>query len=250
MADTVRTAVVGALTLLVVGAAACSTETELTIMAQGENAEGETVPLSNVKLDVIPYDIDELYDELESQTQPGSPPAADSLSVLAREYQEQCAAYRATSDSIEMVRQRATQIQQREGETSDAYREAFGEYQALVQREEQRFEQCQEVTDIYTGVRNQYREERTAWEEQAWPADEFAAAESTRVGDKPVQTVETGPEGMASVTVPNGDWWILGTAPVPGSISQQYRWNVEVTAEGGQDTVRLTGENAETQPVF
>lgn len=250
MADTVRTVVVGALALAVTVATACSTETELTIMAQGENAAGEVVPLSNVKLDVIPYDIDALYDELQSQTQPGPPPAADSLSVLARRYQEQCAAYRATSDSIEMVRERATQIQQREGEASDAYRSAFSEYQALVQREEQRFDQCQGVTDIYTDVRNQYREERTAWEERAWPAEEFAAAESLRVGDEPVQTVETGPEGTARVTVPNGDWWVLGTAPVPGSISQRYRWNVQVTAEGGRDTVRLTGENAETEPVF
>lgn len=250
MADTVRTAAVAALTLVAAFAVACSTETDLTIMTQGENADGEVVPLTNVKLDVIPYDIDELYEELEAQTQPGTPPAADSLRVLARTYQEACAAYRATSDSIEAVRQRATQVQQREGETSDAYRQAFAEYQALVQREEQRFSRCQDVTDDYTGVRNQYREQRTDWEERAWPAEEFAAAESLRVGERPIQTVETDQRGVATVTVPNGDWWVLGTAPVPGSISQQYRWNVQVAAQGGADTVQLTGENAETVPVF
>lgn len=250
MADSVRTVVVGVLALAVTVAAACSTETELTIIAQGEDAEGESVPLSNVQIDVIPYDIDQLYAELESASQPGSPPPADSLSVLAQSYQEMCAAYRATSDSIEMVREQATQIQQSEGESSDAYRSAFAEYQALVQLEEQRFDQCQEVTDVYTDVRNEYSERRTDWEERAWPAEEFDAAESELVGDKPVQTIETDPEGAASVTVPNGDWWLLGTAPVPGSISQRYRWNVQVVAEGGVDTVQLTAENAETEPVF
>lgn len=248
MVHSVRTAVLAALVAVV--AAGCSSETDLTIVAQGENASGETVPLGNVKLDIIPYDIDELYAELESETRPGPPPAADSLRTLAGTYQDACASYRATSDSIETVRQRATEIQRSEGEASDAYRSAFAEYQALVQREEQRFDRCQRVTDVYTDVRNEYREERTAWEEQAWPADRFAAAESVRVGEAPIQTVETDPDGSAAVTVPGGQWWILGTAPVPGSISQQYRWNVQVAAEGGADTVRLTSENAELEPVF
>lgn len=230
--------------MLVVG---CSTETDLTILAQGENADGEIVPLANVTLDIIPYDIDELYRDLEEQTQPGPPPAADSISVLAREYQQSCAAYRATSDSIEMVQERATAI---EDQTSDEYHRVFEQYQGLVAREKERFEECQAVTDAYTNVRESYREKRQRWEAEAWPEEEFDAAESTLIGDEPVQTVETDPEGRATVTVPNGTWWILGTAPVPGSISQQYRWNTRIEAGGGQDTVRLTGENAETEPVY
>ena len=62
--------------------------------------------------------------------------------------------------------------------------------------------------------------------------------------------METGADGTATVTVPNGRWWILGTAPVPGSISQQYRWNQVVDAGGGEMTVELTSENAELEPVF
>ena len=233
--------------LLALAAAACSTETQLTIAAQGQNAEGETVPLSNVSLDILPYDIDRLYEELEGRTQPGEPPAADSIRMLSQAYQDVCTAYRMTGDSIEVVQQRATAISD---QASEEYRQVFQQYQTLVAREEQRFERCQEVTDIYTGVRNEYREERGSWEERAWPAGEFAAAESVLIGDLPVQRVETGPEGRASVTVPNGTWWVLGTSPVPGSISQQYRWNVAVEAQGGQDTVRLTGENAMLEPVF
>lgn len=240
-----------AVAVLLVGlVAACSTETTLTMRAQGENAEGETVPLSNVTLDIVPYDIDQLYEELESGSQPGTPPPADTLGVLARQYQEICTAYRATGDSIEAVRERATQIARSEGETSPAYRQAFEQYQALVGRERSRFEQCQQVTDRYTAVRNAYREERRAWEERAWPAEQFAAAESTRIGELPVQRVETDPNGAATVTVPNGTWWILGTAPVPGSISQQYRWNLRVEATGGEQAVELTSENAELEPVF
>lgn len=242
--DRVRIAAVVALLL---GAAACSTETELTIQAQGDSAEGETVPLTNVKLDVIPYDIDALYEELEAGTQPGEPPVADSLRALSQVYQDVCTAYRATGDSIEVVRQRATAIRD---QTSPEYQQAFQEYQGLVRREEERFASCQEVTDIYTQVRGEYREERQAWEERAWPQEQFLEAESLRMGERPAQSVETDPSGMARVTVPNGTWWILGTAPVPGSISQQYRWNLQVNAQGGRDTVRLTGENAELQPVF
>ncbi len=239
-----------ALALFAGALAACSTETTFTIRAQGESAQGETVPLSNVTLDIVPYDIDELYQELESRTQPGTPPAADTLSVLARQYQEICTAYRSTGDSIETVRQRATQVAQSSGQTSPEYRAAFEQYQALVAREKSRFDQCQAVTDHYTDVRNAYRESRRAWEEEAWPEASFTEAESTRIGNLEVQRVETDADGSAMVTVPNGAWWILGTAPVPGSISQQYRWNVKVEAAGGEQTVSLTSENAELEPVF
>jgi hypothetical protein len=233
--------------LLVSLSAACSTETDLTIRAQGENAEGETVPLSNVRLDVIPYDIDELYEELESETQPGTEPSADSIRQLSQRYQDSCAAYRATSDSIEVVQQRATAITDR---TSPEYNQAFEEYQTLVTRERERFDECQSITDRYTQVRNEYREARRAWEEQAWPEERFTAAEAARIGEQPVQAVETAAQGTATVTVPNGTWWLLGTAPVPGSISQQYRWNVMIEASGGEQTIELTSENAELEPVF
>lgn len=228
-------------------AAGCSTETELLITAEGQNAEEQVVSLSNVTLDILPYDIDSLYASLEAETQPGSPPVADSIRVLSSTYQDVCTSYRVTGDSIEAVQARATAITDR---TSEEYNRVFDEYQALVAREEARFTQCQEVTDTYTAIRNDYRAERQAWEERAWPAERFAAAESVRVGTKTIQQVETEPDGTASVTVPNGTWWVLGTAPVPGSISQQYRWNVAVTATGGVDTVRLTGENAVLEPVF
>ncbi|CAN5787152.1 hypothetical protein BH20GEM1_BH20GEM1_17350 [soil metagenome] len=233
--------------LLVGLSAACSTKTDLAIRAQGENAEGETVPLSNVRLDVIPYDIDELYEELESESQPGTEPSADSIRQLAQSYQDACAAYRATSDSIEVVQQRATAITDR---TSPEYNQAFEEYQALVTRERQRFDGCQSITDRYTAVRNEYREARQAWEAQAWPEEQFSAAEAERIGEQPIQAVETDAQGVATVTVPNGSWWILGTAPVPGSISQQYRWNFLVEAGGGEQSVELTSENAELEPVF
>jgi hypothetical protein len=123
----------------------CSTETTLTIRAQGENAEGETVPLSNVTLEIIPYDIDQVYEELEADSLPGPAPQADTLRV---------------------------------------------------------------------------------------------------------QRVDTDQDGMASLTVPNGTWWILGTAPVPGSISQRYRWNERIEAVGGEQTVELTSENARLEPLF
>lgn len=243
MVDKARAAAAAVLVVV----AACSTETDLTIIARAQSAEGDTVALSNVNLDIIPYDIDQLYEELRAETRPGAPPEADSLSALAKTYQDACTAYRATSDSIETVRERATAIQD---QTSEEYRRVFAQYQALVQREEQRFEQCQGVTDIYTRVRNEYREARQAWEEEAWPPERFTEAESLRIGEKPVQTVETNQQGVATVTVPNGEWWILGTAPVPGSISQQYRWNERVMAGGGRDTFRLSGQNAEVEPVF
>lgn len=233
--------------LLVGIAAACSTETDLTITARGESAEGETVPLSNVRLDILPYDIDELYGELEAETQPGPEPSADTIRQLSQRYQDACAAYRSTGDSIEIVQRRATAITDR---TSPEYNAAFEEYQALVARERQRFDECQSITDRYTEVRNQYREARQAWEERAWPGDRFTEEETSRIGERPVQTVETGPDGTATVTVPNGRWWILGTAPVPGSISQQYRWNHVIDADGGEMTVELTSETAELEPVF
>lgn len=241
-------AALAAVTLVV--AVGCSTETELTIRAVGQNAEGETVPLSGVQLDILPYDIDSLYASLEVETNPGEPPSAGSIRTLAQQYQDACASYRVTGDSIEAVRQQATEIANREGQTSDAYRQTFERYQSLVAREEQRFEACQSVTDDYTDVRNSYREARSQWEGRAWPEEAFAREESLMVGGRPLQRVETDPPGTATVTVPNGTWWILGDAPVPGSISQEYRWNERIDADGGELAIELTPENATLEPVF
>lgn len=240
----------GLATVTLVVAVGCSTETELTIRAVGQNAEGETVPLAGVQLDILPYDIDSLYASLEAGTNPGEPPSAESIRTLAQRYQDACASYRVTGDSIEAVRRQATEIANREGQTSDAYRQAFDRYQSLVSREEQRFEACQNVTDDYTTVRNRYREERGEWESRAWPEEAFARQESLMVGDRPLQRVETDPQGTTAVTVPNGTWYILGDAPVPGSISQEYRWNERLDAGGGELTVELTPENATLEPVF
>jgi len=231
-------------------AVACSTESELMIQAVGQNAEGEAVPLSGVQIDILPYDIDSLYAALEAGSNPGPPPSADSIRGLAQVYQDACASYRVTGDSIESVRQQATEIANREGQTSDAYRAAFERYQALVAREEQRFEACQNVTDGYTSVRNAYREARREWEGRAWPEEAFVQQESLLVGDRPIQRVETNPQGTATVTVPNGTWWVLGDAPVPGSISQEYRWNERIEADGGALTVELSPETADLEPVF
>ena len=64
------------------------------------------------------------------------------------------------------------------------------------------------------------------------------------------QQIETDTDGNATVTVPNGTWWVLGTAPVPGSISQRYRWNYRIDASGGEQMIELTSENASLQPVY
>lgn len=241
-------AVARSLLALTLGAVvACSTETQFIIETSGQNAEGETVALSNVSLDILPYDIDELYAELESQSQPGESPSAGAIRQLSQQYQDACSAYRSTSDSIEAVQVRASSISDR---TSDEYHRAFEAYQALVAREKERFQSCQNVTDRYTGVRDEYREKRRAWEERAWPEAAFATAESLLVGEMPLQIVETDPDGRATVTVPNGSWWILGDSPVPGSISQRYRWNMRVEADGGEQAIRLTGENASLEPVY
>lgn len=235
------------ITLLFGAVAACSTETNLSVHAMGENTEGEVVPLTNVKLDIIPYDIDELYDEIEAQTQPGPEPSADEITVMAQRYQDACTAYRVTSDSIEVIQQRATAISDR---TSDEYHQVFEEYQALVEREKERFDTCQSITDEYTEVRNTYREERRTWEDSGWPQEAFDTAEAARMGELRAQQIETDADGNAIVTVPNGTWWVLGTAPVPGSISQRYRWNYRIDASGGEQAIELTGENATLQPVY
>lgn len=243
-----RVALAAAIAL--VTGAACSSETELTIRAVGQSAEDERVPLSRVQLDILPYDIDSLYATLEAGSHPGPPPSADSIRGLAQVYQDACASYRLTGDSIEAVRQQATEIANREGQTSDAYRATFDRYQALVARREERFEACQNVTDDYTSVRNAYREARSEWESRAWPEEAFVRQESLLVGERPIQRVETDPEGVAAVTVPNGTWWVFGDAPVPGSISQEYRWNERIEADGGAMTVELTPETANLDPVF
>jgi hypothetical protein len=226
--------------------AACSTETVLTIETEGPNAQGQTVAYTNVKLDFIPYDIDGLYAELEQQTNPGPAPSPGELGSLTQQYQGACDSYGATSDSIQMVQERASQITDR---ASAEFRQVFNLFEALKDRREQRLAQCEQLTNQLTGMLEAYQEGRRAWEEQAWPEDAFIALESERMGGLRAQQIDTDDMGGASVTVPNGDWWILATYPIPGSISQQYRWNIRVEAAGGQDTVRLTPDNAEVVPM-
>ena len=69
------------------------------------------------------------------------------------------------------------------------------------------------------------------------------------MGDLRAQRIETDESGAAAVTVPNGSWWLLADAPVPGSTSQKYRWNLRVDGAGGPQTVDLSSDNATLEPL-
>lgn len=252
---TALVAVVGSLAL-----AACGPgQVVVTAEAEGtdpETGEAVTRPLSDLEVQLLPYNRDQVFDSLEQAYPDPEPPIPDSLVAAREEVAEAQAEWRQTEARWNTLRDT---LQTLSGELEQynpaeaRYRELFNIFSdlegELADVEEDMEAAFQRFDSLQQGIISQSEAiaaQRVDWADQAFQgAADVIAARIDEAGAEPrIDTTDA--SGTVTFSAPPGDWWVHTRTELPYS---ELYWNVPVTVVRGEPVeVMLTEENAEERP--
>jgi hypothetical protein len=217
-----------------------------------------TAPLSDLVLEIAPYDRDLIFDSLERAFPTPEPEPPADLLAAQEEIQAAESEWRQAEDTWASGRDRLFQItQEMEGlnPAESRYLELYREFQALEGRVNSAERQKDRAFETYTGLQEGFIVRQDSMEiiKGQWARDAFASygevalAKQDQVGlEMVVDTTDA--QGMALVELPPGQWWI--STRFMEAWSELY-WNYPVTVERGDPIqIRLTRENATVRPIL
>lgn len=237
--------------LLVAGivllAAGCGSS--LTVEVTTESEEGPQ-PQANVPVEFLPFDRDSVFDALDQRAETPRPQMSDELeaarqrvSDLQTEWRDIEAEWSAAREELRELRARLDEVPSGSAE----YRDLFQQFGQLEQTERRLNAERQAAFDSFTAVQNQvstrldsFRVVQETWADAAY-ADYFDI-EAELLGGKELIADTTNAQGIATVSLPGGDWWAFARVPVPEG---ELYWNVPVPET---DTLRLNESNGELRP--
>lgn len=227
-------------------AAGCGSS--VTVQVTTEGAEGPQ-PQTNLPVQFLPFNRDSVFDALDSQASSPRPEMSDALQAEAERVAELQAEWRAKdtewAEARDNLQQLSTRLQNMDSRDPD-YRRLFDQFnqgEALVNRLNRErtnlFDSFTGAQEAVTATIDSFKIVRELWEDEAY-AGYFDIRNQLLDGQEVVEDT-TNAAGLATVSLPGGDWWVTTRAPVSGG---EVYWNVPV---GGQDTVTLNESNGTTR---
>lgn len=228
---------------------------EVVVKATASTEAGEASPVEDMVVTFLPYDRDSIFSELEEQADTARPEIPrtlrnqfDSVIVAQREWREAEDTWSGVRDSLETLSQQMDGMDQASTDYMrlfDQFQELEGRVGALERRKDrlfQRFDSLQrEVVDRSDSVRAEIRN----WEETAYHGYVELTDSIMRAQGREIRRDTTDADGVASASLPAGDWWVYART-TPGPYEELY-WNIRVVPSD-VDTLRLSRENAEFRP--
>ena len=225
-------------------AAGCGSS--LTVEVTTEGDEGPQ-PQANVPVEFLPFDRDSVFNALDEQAETPRPQMSEELEAAAQrvtdlqtEWREIEAEWSTAREELRSLRARLDEVPSRSAE----YRDLFQRFGQLEQRERRLNSQRQAAFDSFTAAQNQvstrldsFTAVQRTWEDAAY-ADYFDI-KADLLGGEDVIADTTNAQGLATVSLPAGDWWAYARVPVPDG---EMYWNVPVPET---DTLRLNESNGE-----
>lgn len=225
-------------------AAGCGSS--LTVEVTTEGDEGPQ-PQANVPVELLPFDRDSVFNALDEQAENPRPEmsdelqaASDRVSSLQEEWRSKEAEWSETREELRALRARLDEM----GSRSPGYREAFQQFEQMERTERRLNRERQAAFDSFTTAQNQvstrldsFRVVRETWADAAY-ADYFDIKTELLGGEELIADT-TNAQGLATVSLPAGDWWAYARVPVPEG---EMYWNVPVPET---DTLRLNESNGE-----
>lgn len=221
---------------------------------------GETIvrPLSDLRVQLLPYDRDQVFDSLTASAPRAEPqmPAElaarrDSIDAARAEWTDAESRWLAARDRLQEINQ---EIQQ--------YSPAEAQYRVLVQefdrfdaqaREAERvkdsaFERFDSMQQAALADLEAFRAQVIAWEDEAFADFDLVIAQKVQASGLQVLTDTTDATGMARVPAAPGAYWVHARHPLA---TDELYWNLPITVERGDPVeVHLTRSNAETRELF
>lgn len=244
---------------ILVGAAACGpAEVVVTIEAEMDNAEGEgTVvrPLSDVEVQLLPYDRDLVFDSLTAAFGTPEPAIPQELidaraDVAAAQERWQAAERRWNNlrDTLQKITSTMEQYSRGESRYVALFRE-FQEFDSQLGRVEREMETAfDQFTGLQQGTIRQsdsIRIMRENWGDEAFAdiGEVFRAKQLASGLAIAVDTTDASGVARTNLRVKPGQYWVHARYDLPYT---ELYWNIPITVERGEPVqVRLTRENAE-----
>lgn len=226
--------------LLLVGACGSSVTVEVTT----EGADGPQ-PQANLAVQFLPFDRDSVFDVLDSQAATPRPEMSDDLrsaservATLQEAWREKEAEWSSTREELRSVREALDRIDSRDPD----YRRQFDRFNQLERVERRLDRERKAAFDSFTAVQTEVTARLDSFRvvEETWSDEAYAGyydIEQELLDGAEVVEDTTNASGLATVSLPGGDWWV--TTRVPVATGELY-WNVKVPAA---DTVRLDESN-------
>lgn len=225
-------------------AAGCGSS--LTVEVTTEGDEGPQ-PQANVPVELLPFDRDSVFNALDEQAETPRPQMSEELEAAAQrvtdlqtEWRQIEEEWSAAREELRSLRARLDEVPSRSAE----YRDLFQQFGELEQRERRLNSRRQAAFDSFTAAQNQvstrldsFSVVRRTWEDAAY-ADYFDI-KADLLGGEDVIADTTNAQGLATVSLPAGDWWAYARVAVPDG---EMYWNVPVPET---DTLRLNESNGE-----
>lgn len=243
-------------------AAACS-PAEVVVTGQleqpgaAEDEPPQTVALSGMVVELVPFDRDEVFDSLEaaaSSPEPEIPPdlleAQEQISEAQQEWQQLETRWNELRDTLQTLTEELDQYNPGEGRYQVLYRE-WEDLEAQYQRVDRQQQQAFQVYDSLVKA-NLQRSEEVRIQRENWANEAFADAGEIftariRQSGRDLHVDTTSADGVARFTgMEPGEWWVHARYELP---TTELYWNVPVTVDRGEVAeLRLTRENAEVRP--
>ncbi|MDX1648057.1 MAG: hypothetical protein R3304_13000 [Longimicrobiales bacterium] len=244
---------------LLLATAACGpSEVVVTIEVEVPNPEGEGTimrPLSDVEVQLIPFDRDAVFDSMATAYGTPEPEIPQDLIDRREAVQEAQAAWDEATREWSTIRdtlQTLTEAMEQYSRGEAAYVALFREWQdwesqlgaADAAREEtfQVFDSLQQGTIRES---DSIRILRENWADDAFAGvgEVFAAKQRATGLDWAVDTTDASGVARGNLMVEPGDYWVHARYELPYT---ELYWNEMITVESGEPTtIRLTRENAE-----
>lgn len=222
-------------------------------------AEGAVVrPLSDVEVQLLPYDRDQIFDSLAQAYSEPEPQIPDSLlqaqeavAQAQEEWRSAEAEWNTLRDTLQTLSRRLQQLNRGEAQYQILYRDfqaMEGRLSGAERRQQQAF---QRFTTLQQGIAQQSRELQIA--RQEWADEAFAdvgdviEARLQELGrEELVDTTDA--SGVVTFEAPAGEWWIHARYPLP---YEELYWNEPITVSSGETVeIRLSRETAEERPIL
>jgi hypothetical protein len=237
----INAALVAAVVLI---AAACGSS--VTVEVTTESADGPQQQ-ANLPLQFLPFDRDSAFDALDTQASTPAPTmsaelqsASERVAAMQTDWREKETAWGEARDELRTVREALDRIDSRDPDYRrqyDRFNELEGVERRLDRERKTAFDAFTAAQGTVTARVDSFRVVRENWAEEAYAG--YYDIEVQLLGGAKVIEDTTNAQGMATLRLPGGDWWVTARAPV--AAGEMY-WNMKMP---GADTVRLDQTNGE-----
>ncbi len=236
---------------------------EVIVTSEVERSDPETGeqvmrPVQNMRVQLLPYDRDAIFDSLSQAAATPEPQLPPELLAARDSIQRAQATFREAENRVLSIREQLRQINEEMGQYNPAetrYRELFTRFNELEgqlnQAENTRDESFERFTELQRETFEELEQARIQiqnWEDDAFADFELVVAERIRETRREVVTDTTDATGRAQLSARPGEYWIYARTQLP--VEELY-WNIRVQVERGDPVeIRLTRDNAEIRAIF